>query len=220
MSFATTYFKTSNMKMKTNIIFKNNRTSKAKEAWNKILINWIKAHQKYMKQCKDDNAYFYNERASLSILAAAIWKSNGIAIEEYTSEKKYKNESFNGRVDLWFQLEKYFCLVESKQHFKKLVYKNLTTISKDLDNKMSQSIEDAKMSMHSEKNGYAIVFFTPSYKENKPIDNEAIINEVLKSNFDFIAYVIGDEKNNFEFQKDSKIIYPMGIIIGRKIIGD
>ena len=101
--------------MKSDIIFKSNRSSKAKNHWNKILENLIKAHSKYMNECIGDNAYFYNERASLSILAAAIWKSNGIAIEEYTSVKRHNNENFKGRVDLWFQIEDYYCLVESKQ---------------------------------------------------------------------------------------------------------
>ena len=118
-----------------------------------------------MNVCEGDNAYFYNERASLSILAAAIWKSNGIAIEEYTSMKRYENENFNGRVDLWFQVENYYCLVESKQLFKRTVKNNIHTIPENIKFKMDQSIEDAKESMHEEKNGFAIVFFSPSYFE-------------------------------------------------------
>lgn len=203
--------------MKSEILFKSKRKTKETDVWNKILINWIKVHKKYMKISEVDNAYFYNERASLSLLAASIWQSNGIAIEEYSSEKNHEDGIYNGRVDLWFQIDKYYCVVESKQVFKRVINKNIESISSDIDFKMKEAIKDARSSMQHEKIGYAVVFFTPTILISKPVPFEIIHSEVIKSDYDFISYIKGNESNHYDNPKDPKRIFPAGYIIGKKI---
>lgn len=203
--------------MKSYKDYKSKKHKKEKVIWEKILINWISVHKKYMKMSEEDNAYFYNERASLSLLAASIWKSNGIAIEEYSSEKNHEEGIYNGRVDMWFQIGKYYCIVESKQIFKRVINKNLKSISSEINKTMNEAIKDAKSSMKYDKTGYAIVFFTPSILVSRPVTFEAIHAEVIKSKYDFIAYIRGNESNYYDNPEKPTRRFPAGYIIGKKI---
>ncbi len=206
--------------MRFEIIFKNKRKTKAVNAWSKILNNWIKVHKKYMEECKGDNAYNYNERASLSMLAASIWISKGIAIEEYRSEKRHLEKFYSGRVDLWFQIEDFYCVVESKQIMKRLVKNNIGSITVKINNKLEEARSDVIGSMHNEKNGYAVVFFTPSILVKKPIDFNDILNQVKNTDFDFIAYVKGNEENHYDNPQNPTRIFPAGFIIGKRVLED
>ncbi|MGH8746639.1 MAG: hypothetical protein ACREUK_09110 [Burkholderiales bacterium] len=53
-----------------------------------MLREWIRANAAYVKQCEDSDApWWFNERAALSVVAAAAWLAGGIALEEYTAPK-------------------------------------------------------------------------------------------------------------------------------------
>jgi hypothetical protein len=79
-----------------------------------LLRAWIRAQNHYLKMLNhEDFPWAYNERASLSLLAAAAWKSGGVALEEYSVEKRRlradgqrrKIDRYKmGRCDLYIQL--------------------------------------------------------------------------------------------------------------------
>jgi len=72
-------------------------------AWLKPAIRgWIKANTKYANSF-DDSLYWYNERASISALAAGAWTGGLFAIEEYTAFKTSAAVSRKrpGRADLY-----------------------------------------------------------------------------------------------------------------------
>ena len=60
-----------------------------------------------------DSPWWYNERATVSFLAAAAWMAEGIALEEYRTQKGKKSNPRTGRCDLflgaksraWFECE-------------------------------------------------------------------------------------------------------------------
>lgn len=60
----------------------------------------------------DDAAWAYNERATLSLLAGAVWRLGGIAFEEYANQK---NDGTFGRCDLYFQTGRRDFVAEAKQ---------------------------------------------------------------------------------------------------------
>jgi hypothetical protein len=73
-----------------------------------------------------DLAYFYNERANVSIFSGAVWRQNpkdNLVLEEYScdkdSERSSENESnvstYKGRRDLWFCLGESQFRCEAKQ---------------------------------------------------------------------------------------------------------
>ncbi|HEY0837767.1 MAG TPA: hypothetical protein VGE72_27880 [Azospirillum sp.] len=66
----------------------------------------------------DDFGHAYNERATLSVFAAACWASDLIAIEEYTNWKGRGADAKRGRGDLWARCPKTDTQIifEAKQH--------------------------------------------------------------------------------------------------------
>lgn len=201
---------------KKQIVFKHNVSKKPlwQKSWNKILEKWIFAHENYMKKSIDDCSFYYNERASLSILSAAVWLADGIAIEEFVSEKKARKK-YTGRTDLWLKLDSYKTIIESKQCFRTINNKNVTSISKIIKKKMDSAIKDTKKSTFDGYHGTSIVFFSPSYNKKKPIDFESILEGVKQSNFDFFAYVTTPIEI---LSDDRKRVFPAGFIIGKRNI--
>src|SRR5229473_2758087 len=64
-----------------------------------------------------DRPYFYNERATLSLLAGGIWKSDqsNLVLEEYCSPKVGESGNYRGRFDVWFRTADKSCSCEAKQ---------------------------------------------------------------------------------------------------------
>ncbi|MBD3251050.1 hypothetical protein GF380_01060 [Candidatus Uhrbacteria bacterium] len=68
-----------------------------------------------------DLPWWYNERATLSTFAGAIWLSGGVAFEEFTCHRsqdlysKRASSESNGRADMYFYIENDEFLVEAKQ---------------------------------------------------------------------------------------------------------
>lgn len=66
-----------------------------------VLQAWADALNQYLTYFDyDDNPWWYNERANLSCLAGAAWKVDGIALEEYRTEKGKVSDRWKGRCDL------------------------------------------------------------------------------------------------------------------------
>lgn len=75
-----------------------------------VLHRWIENVEKFSSVNKGDACYWYNERANLSVLAAAGWQTAGwTGIEEFSTEKRAKERDlrtgrllrFSGRCDLY-----------------------------------------------------------------------------------------------------------------------
>lgn len=85
-----------------------------------VIQNWIRANRVVAEAWRGlDAPWWYNERASLSILAGAIWRSGYLAFEEYSDEKWLhrgpKRTTYTGRCDLYFELGHKGYVVEAKQ---------------------------------------------------------------------------------------------------------
>lgn len=76
---------------------------------------WIM--DRYMEVCKPDRPFFYNERATVSILAGGIWQSNpkNLVLEEAWAEKTRMSGPYTGKDDVWFQVGRQSCYAEAKQ---------------------------------------------------------------------------------------------------------
>ncbi len=201
--------------MKQHLIKQDKLKEEEKIAWTKILKNWIQVHKIYYQQSGNDKAYIYNERASISLLAASIWKSGGIAIEEYKAKKIRNEETKNGRVDLWFSLDGYSAVVEAK-HLRRSVndFFNKKNAPESPNNKINQFI---KMALKDAKNSgevdgeaaYAVVFLYLDNNKNQEIAIKNIFQQIEKLNCDFFACVNCGELTDK---------YPAGIILGKKYL--
>lgn len=87
----------------------DSKTSKELIGLSPVLSQWIKYVEHFSEVRKDDACYWYNERASLSVLAAAAWAANSwIGFEEFSTQKRGdtrdkksgKVKNFKGRCDL------------------------------------------------------------------------------------------------------------------------
>jgi hypothetical protein len=69
-----------------------------------------------------DFPYHYNERATLSIFAGALWRSDdaNLVLEEFGTEKKGAAGDYKGRQDIWFRASSHSCIGEAKQKWVRL----------------------------------------------------------------------------------------------------
>lgn len=66
-----------------------------------ILKCWVEVCKQFEVETSGDIPWHYHERAHIGFLAAAVWKSGGVAIEEWRTTKSRNRVPSNGRCDLW-----------------------------------------------------------------------------------------------------------------------
>ena len=141
-----------------------------------ILIQWIHNIHNYCNQyhnkekpAEKDAPYWYNERATLSTLAAAVWKLGGIALEEYKAKKMTKREEWKGRVDLWFQLKRKMYVIEAKQHWCLIDKQKLNRgLVKDrVQRRLTSAISNVIETPVDEGTPIGIVFVVPKMRERR-----------------------------------------------------
>jgi hypothetical protein len=85
----------------------------------RIAKEWFAVVHKYGDSFKRpwmDFHWRYGERTHVGMFAAAIWRSGGVALEEYVTEKLDQQSAvYAGRCDLYFYFEGKRFLVEAKQ---------------------------------------------------------------------------------------------------------
>jgi hypothetical protein len=82
-----------------------------------VIASMFRIIDRYIHLQRPDRPYFYNERATVSILAGGLWQSHpdNLVLEEFGEEKTRDSGRYKGRADIWFQLGKECCYVEAKQ---------------------------------------------------------------------------------------------------------
>lgn len=89
-----------------------------------LLSAWVKAIVRYTTANEYDNPWWYNERASLSVLAGAAWTlKNWLALEEFSTLKRHRTlepgvdrgSLRHGRCDLFVQSPNTSFAIEAKQ---------------------------------------------------------------------------------------------------------
>lgn len=173
-----------------------------------ILLNaWVKAIIRYTTANERDNPWWYNERASLSVLAGAAWTlKDWHAIEEFSTLKHYRThepgiagidrDSFrNGRCDLYVQSPNTGFAMEAKQTVQSIGSRSdgcTFTIRA-----MSKAWEDCGYlrSMEADRR-FAVTFIVPSIPRREVSDNDTgegkvsptkvdqVINNWLTKQFD------------------------------------
>lgn len=73
-----------------------------------LLNEWVSVQEDYLVFWPDDCCWWYTERPALSLLAAAVWRQGGVALEEFAWNKRASTEckGYPGRCDLGFGLGK------------------------------------------------------------------------------------------------------------------
>ena len=185
-----------------------------------ILENWLIAQGKYITKT-NDYPWWYNERASISILAASAWKTNNVALEEYCTKKGiHKNKIKNGRCDIYFTCGDECFAGEAKQAW---IYSGMRSrIS--LREKLNDGLENAKRrtsKLHKrEGRRLAICFAIPYFpKEDKKNINKLINNFIEALNqSDATSYAYYFLTNNFDdCEGEDGYFYPGNAILIKEI---
>lgn len=179
-----------------------------------VLESWILMIERYSNAHKGEDAcYWYNERATLSVLAAAAWKTDGwVALEEFPTEKVCKKTkgAKNGRCDLYISSGSNSYACEAKQAWHKFG-DGPQAISCMLD----AAWDDASELANDEaENRLAICFCIPSFPETPTYEE---INEWLemcrKFNHVAFAYSFPSDSISLKAQKGEERIFPGAAVI-------
>jgi hypothetical protein len=185
----------------------------------KILWSWVKLNEQFFIQSRD-GSWWYNERASISILAAAAWMAGGIALEEFSAKKKQKKVERSGRADVYFNLRGREFACEAKFIWLSIKSRNpIDQINAELKN----AYQDAGCLNRKEGRRFGVCFATIYVSEKDAGQLDALLSEFQKKisseNFAAIAWSFPAGARKLEFKKSSmkhKYFYPGSFIVFRK----
>ena len=116
-----------------------------------------------------DVPWWYNERASLSTLAGAVWRAGGIAFEEFSAEKLVHTArgkhrmNYSGRCDMFFEFGSREFNIEAK-----FGYSGGTNIGGDPRPRITGILDEARkaagrLPVAKEQTRLAVAFITPYF---------------------------------------------------------
>lgn len=123
-----------------------------------------------------DNPWWYNERATISTLAAAGWGCNGISLEEYSIEKGKQDDPWKGRCDLFLGLKNEFFACEAKQAWCPIGRQAKNGVTK-IHNSLKDACNDARKLDKQEGRRLGICFAVPYLPKRDEKHIEQQINQ-------------------------------------------
>lgn len=188
-----------------------------------MLWEWSHIQLRSIRIWEDDAPWWYGERASISVLAGAIWRSGGIALEEYAVEKEQSEEGDrnvvrSGRNDLYFNLHQSDFILEAKSYWPNLMSDDIYT---GLKNNLKLASDDVKQV----KNEYgarrlAAVFIgakIPKTKMSKAGEkiNESLLPALNKFDNSAMAWIFPE--NARHLVSDNGYHYPGAAIVIQEV---
>lgn len=168
----------------------------------------------------EDAPWWYNERASLSIFAGAIWKSGGSAFEEFSSTKDNGiDQTYSGRCDIEFGVGRSEFMGEAKQCWINLDEdwrENIKEVHSSIDAARRDVLQVPLWRNHSR---LGIVFVVPSISKKKKDGVDVYLNsfieKIIEINNVTVAWVFPRKARCLEPPKNSSAagnIFP-GVVI-------
>jgi hypothetical protein len=136
----------------------------------RALVQWVSLQGRLAQDLGPNDApWWYNERASVSTFAAAVWMTGGIALEEYMTSKKSldthpkrspkRNPLASGRGDIYFRVGAIEYRGEAKQTWAKLRGYNQESVFR---RHLSLAVNDAKRRPSDGAKRVGILFLVPN----------------------------------------------------------
>jgi hypothetical protein len=145
-----------------------------------ILKSWISVQREYFNQT-NDYSWWYNERASISILAAAVWKSKNVALEEYSAIKGLKEENIKkGRCDIYFTAGQKEFAGEAKHIWISSGKSIHLSVKKKLNDSLLLAKKSAIELQSDEGRRLAICFAVPYFPKKDKNDLKCLINKFIE----------------------------------------
>jgi hypothetical protein len=144
-----------------------------------LLETWITTNAQIVRAWQGDLPWWYNERASVSVLAGASWLSGGIAFEEYTADKrtgKKRHPIFSGRVDLYLRVKGEQFIAEAKYFWSGATFVNSTTTN-TLRERLKEACNDIRMCPPNGQRRLGILFATPYIAKSQESRVDELVGE-------------------------------------------
>lgn len=160
-----------------------------------LLWKWILLNREMIKFWDGkDCPWWYNERASISTFAGAVWNAGGIVLEEYASRKRKGRRNALGRCDLYFTIEHKEYVAEAKQW-----WLNAGSRARHMDVNvrkcLDEACEDSKQNRPEHQGGETIIgiaFIVPRIPQSD-LENE-VVGERIKEVQDVLIEIAKKEK--------------------------
>lgn len=102
-----------------------------------------------------DIPFWYRERAQLSLFAGALWQSDALVFEEFSTTKHQAGRKATGRADIWFKIRRRQFIGEAKQ-----VSVNAASKPQRIEVKISEAIGNVREHKKGKTRRLAMVFVT------------------------------------------------------------
>ena len=186
------------------------------ESLETVLRKWQSFQKLEWWDYKGDAPWWYNERASLSLLAGAVWKCGGWVFEEFSTKRrtattKGKYEKYLGRCDIMFGVGRDQFIGEAKQCWLVLGLP-LRNAVEEVSACFKTALSQASQLSSYEGKRIAIVFVTSRIHASKKEEVEMRVREFidqLKTKNVAMAYLF---PKNGDKIRHGNYIYP-GIIL-------
>ena len=159
-----------------------------------------------------DCPYWYSERPHTGLLASAVWRRGGTALEEYRTHKRKNRTSAYGRCDLYIGNPKFEC--EAKR-----LWLNLLSVNEDSNRKvlhhLNWAADDVKKL--NARRGLALCFVTPAiHRSRLQVVSKRICQwlKILRNSMLYDALIWIGFKENWN-HPDGTYIHP-GVLLAIK----
>jgi hypothetical protein len=117
-----------------------------------------------------DAPWWYNERASLSVFAGAVWRAGGVCFEEYCDEKRTRKthcfgKCYPGRVDLGFSRNGSDFIAEAKATWHCFGRTEREGAGDRVRHNLESACDDVRLTRPSGRRRFGIVFARPVFKK-------------------------------------------------------
>ena len=191
-----------------------------------ILLRWIRLNQEIAGKWYrgNDVPWWYNERASLSVLAGAAWRSKGIAFEEYSDRKRFRSKradssfrSYAGRVDIYIEINRHYFIGEAKSCWPTIPTRSRNQ-SQYIERFLTAAKRDIRKSRPDGQRRLAIVFVSPIVSRKRKGSIQKHINEFVDqakdTDADAVAWVFPNTVSNVV---DNGRLYPGTAVIIKEV---
>ena len=182
-----------------------------------ILRKWISLNKAMAAAWKwEECPWWCNERASVSIFAAAVWKAGGIALEEFCDEKVYRRSRYKGRCDLYFKFRGKEYTAEAKHIWSAAGPRSNGAIS-PIEEALRSASDDVKHVKETETK-LSIVFAVPYFPKSCENELDLLLkkwrDQLLKISCYNMAWVFPKKARRALISKNE--FYPGAAVILRK----
>lgn len=173
------------------------RINKKFQVLKPILKKWQKLNNDVLS-CDEDVAWWYNERASLSVFAGAVWKCGGWAFEEFSIERGNQSarKKAHGRCDIQFEFKNHKYIGEAKQTWLTVEKRVLESFKEKIERDLFRARDQIKQIQLKANQRIAMAFVVLGINDsekgnvNKHIDD--LVQELKKIKNATLAWTFPD----------------------------